>query len=122
MYYNTECAMYIPSLEAKLAENPKSPVFARLAFYYLKEGKPQQALQVCLKGLEFFLLTTAVPWSRAFLRERVNLSEHQSIVLRTKKIRGQTRSMFLQKLTQRSLLKLPLQSIVFLVLHLQSIF
>ncbi len=54
MYYNRECAMYIPSLEAKLAENPKSPVFARLAFYYLKEGKIQQALQVCLKGLEFF--------------------------------------------------------------------
>lgn len=54
MYYNRECAMYIPSLEAKLAENPKSPVFARLAFYYLKEGKTQQALQVCLKGLEFF--------------------------------------------------------------------
>lgn len=54
MFYNRESAMYIPSLEAKVAANPKSPVFARLAFYYLKEGRTQQALQLSLEGLDVF--------------------------------------------------------------------
>lgn len=54
MFYNPESAKYIPPLEAKLANNPKSPTFARLASYYLKEGKPEKALEICVAGLRFF--------------------------------------------------------------------
>lgn len=54
MFYHQESAKYIPPLEAKLANNPKLPQFARLASYYLKEGKPEKVVEVCLAGLRFF--------------------------------------------------------------------
>jgi tetratricopeptide (TPR) repeat protein len=44
--------MYIPSLEARLASSVKSPSFARLASYYLREGHPQKAVDICLEGLK----------------------------------------------------------------------
>lgn len=44
--------MYLPSLEAKLASNAKSPSFARLASYYLREGQHQKAVDICLEGLK----------------------------------------------------------------------
>ena len=54
MYSNKESATYIQPLEARLASNAKSPCFARLASYYLKEGHPQKALDLCLGSLRFF--------------------------------------------------------------------
>ncbi len=54
MFYHQESAKYIPPMEAKLANNPKFPPFARLASYYLKEGKPEKVVEVCLAGLRFF--------------------------------------------------------------------
>lgn len=54
MFYTQESAKYIPALEAKLSNNPRSPVFARLASYYLKEGKAQQAIDTCVAGLRFY--------------------------------------------------------------------
>ena len=54
MFQTQESAKHIPSLEAKFANNPKAPTFARLASYYLMEGKPGQAVEVCLVGLRFF--------------------------------------------------------------------
>lgn len=41
-------------LEARLASNPGSPSFARLAFYSLKEGHHQKAVDICLNGLKYF--------------------------------------------------------------------
>lgn len=46
--------MHLPSLEARLASNAKSPSFARLASYYLKEGQIQKAVDICLEGLKHF--------------------------------------------------------------------
>ncbi|MEK9136648.1 MAG: tetratricopeptide repeat protein [Bacteroidota bacterium] len=46
--------MYIPSLEARLASNAKSPSFARLASYHLKEGQIQKAVDLCLEGLKLY--------------------------------------------------------------------
>jgi tetratricopeptide (TPR) repeat protein len=46
--------MYLPSLEARIASNAKSPSFARLASYYLGEGQHQKALDICLEGLKHF--------------------------------------------------------------------
>jgi tetratricopeptide (TPR) repeat protein len=46
--------MYVPSLEARLASNPKTASFARLASYYLKEGQYQKAADICLEGLKHF--------------------------------------------------------------------
>lgn len=46
--------MHLPSLEARLASNVKSPSFARLASYYLKEGQHQKAVDICLEGLKHF--------------------------------------------------------------------
>ena len=46
--------MYLPSLEARLASNRKSPSFARLASYHLKEGQIQKAVDICLEGLKHF--------------------------------------------------------------------
>lgn len=37
-----------------MASNTKSPSFARLASYYLKEGQPQKAVDICLEGLKHF--------------------------------------------------------------------
>jgi len=54
VFYNQESAKFIPSLEAKLSNNPKSPTFARLASYYLIEGNAQKAVDVCVAGLRFF--------------------------------------------------------------------
>ncbi len=54
MFYNQESAKFIPPLEAKLSNNPKSPTFARLASYYLMEGNAQKAADVCVAGLRFF--------------------------------------------------------------------
>lgn len=54
MYSNKESAMYLPSLEARLASNAKSPSFARLALYYLKEGRHQKAIDISLEGLNYF--------------------------------------------------------------------
>ncbi len=44
--------MNIPLLEDRLAANPKSPLFARLASCYLKEGEVQKAVDVCTRGLK----------------------------------------------------------------------
>ena len=52
VYTHKESAMYIPSLEARLSSNDKSPVFARLASYYLQEGQLQRAMDICLSGLK----------------------------------------------------------------------
>ncbi len=49
-----EAAKFIPLLEAKLASNGGSPSFARLAFYHLKEGHHQKAIDVCTNGLRHF--------------------------------------------------------------------
>ncbi len=46
--------MHIPSLEARLATRAKSPLFARLASYYLKEGQIQKAVDVCMEGLKHY--------------------------------------------------------------------
>jgi tetratricopeptide (TPR) repeat protein len=46
--------MYIPSLEARIVANVKSPSFARLAAYYLKEGQIQKAVDICLEGLKYY--------------------------------------------------------------------
>ena len=46
--------MNIPLLEDRLSANPKSPLFARLASSYLKEGQVQRAAEVCTKGLKDF--------------------------------------------------------------------
>jgi tetratricopeptide (TPR) repeat protein len=54
VFRNRDAAVYVPSLEGKLAANPKSPSFARLASYYLKEGKTQEAIDICLEGLKTF--------------------------------------------------------------------
>lgn len=54
MYTSKESAMYLPSLEARLASNTKSASFARLASYYLKEGQYQKAADICLEGLKHF--------------------------------------------------------------------
>jgi tetratricopeptide (TPR) repeat protein len=52
MYSDKESAMYIPSLEARLAKSATSPSFARLASYYLREGQAQKAADICLEGLK----------------------------------------------------------------------
>lgn len=44
----------ITTLEQRLASQPKSPVFARLAGYYLQTGKAEQALRVCDEGLAHY--------------------------------------------------------------------
>lgn len=54
MFYTQESARHIPALEAKLTANPSSPVFARLASLYVKEGKAEQAIQLCEQGLKRF--------------------------------------------------------------------
>ncbi|MBI3586523.1 MAG: hypothetical protein HY088_05285 [Ignavibacteriales bacterium] len=41
----------ITTLEKRLAAQPKSPVFAWLAGYYLQTGKAEQALRLCDEGL-----------------------------------------------------------------------
>lgn len=52
MYTNKESALHIPPLEARLASNPASASFARLASYYLREGQVQKAVDICLEGLK----------------------------------------------------------------------
>jgi tetratricopeptide (TPR) repeat protein len=54
VYQNRDAATHIPTLEEKLSANPRSPVFARLASYYLKEGLVQKAVEVCLNGLKSY--------------------------------------------------------------------
>lgn len=44
----------ILSLEKHIAQQPKSPLFAQLASYYLDTGRPQEALSLCDKGLAFY--------------------------------------------------------------------
>ena len=44
--------MNIALLEDRLAANPKSPLFARLASFYLKEGEVQKAVELCSAGLK----------------------------------------------------------------------
>ncbi|MBI4534702.1 MAG: tetratricopeptide repeat protein [Ignavibacteriae bacterium] len=51
MSENTSHATQIAELEARLAANPKSPSFARLAWYYLEDGKVEQAYQLCVEGV-----------------------------------------------------------------------
>lgn len=52
MFYAQEAARFIPVLESRLAAHPRSPVFARLASYYLTEGKADRAVELCLEGLK----------------------------------------------------------------------
>ncbi len=51
MYYTQESARFIPVLESRLAANPRSPAFGRLASYYLLEGKVDRCVEVLLEGL-----------------------------------------------------------------------
>jgi tetratricopeptide (TPR) repeat protein len=51
VFYTQESAKFIPVLESRLAANPRSPVFARLASYYLLEGKVDRTVELCLEGL-----------------------------------------------------------------------
>lgn len=44
----------IESLEKHLAEQPRSPLFAQLAGYYLEAGRSQDALTVCDSGLAHY--------------------------------------------------------------------
>lgn len=44
----------ITTLEKRLASQPKSPVFAWLAGYYLQTGKPEDALRICDEGLAHY--------------------------------------------------------------------
>ncbi len=46
--------MYRPWLETKIAANPFSPFFARMASHYLTEGRAQQALDLCQSGVKAF--------------------------------------------------------------------
>jgi tetratricopeptide (TPR) repeat protein len=41
----------IQYLEARLRDNPKSIHFARLADYYLKQGRIDEAIELCLEGI-----------------------------------------------------------------------
>jgi len=41
----------IQYLEARLRDNPKSLHFARLADYYLKQGRIDEAIQLCVEGI-----------------------------------------------------------------------
>jgi len=50
--------MTIAQLEAKLTQNPGSPLFARLADEYLAAGKVKEARALCITGLQKF---TAYP-------------------------------------------------------------
>jgi tetratricopeptide (TPR) repeat protein len=54
VYSHKDSAVYIPSLEARIASNAKSPSFARLASHYLKEGEVQKAVDICLEGLKHY--------------------------------------------------------------------
>jgi len=54
VFYTQESARYIPVLESRLAANPHSPAFARLASYYLTEGKVDRAVELCVEGLKQF--------------------------------------------------------------------
>jgi tetratricopeptide (TPR) repeat protein len=54
VFYTQESARYIPVLESRLSANPRSPVFARLAAYYLTEGKVDRTVELCLEGLRHF--------------------------------------------------------------------
>ncbi len=42
----------ISPIEAKVAANPSSPYFARVAASYLQEGKALEAMELCARGLE----------------------------------------------------------------------
>jgi tetratricopeptide (TPR) repeat protein len=44
----------IPSLERRLAREPQSPLFARLASHYLQAGRAQDALRICDEGLAIY--------------------------------------------------------------------
>jgi tetratricopeptide (TPR) repeat protein len=44
----------IKSLEERLAREPQSPLFARLAAYYLSTGRPKDALRLCDNGLAHY--------------------------------------------------------------------
>jgi tetratricopeptide (TPR) repeat protein len=54
VFYTQESARFIPVLESKLAVNRRSPIFARLASYYLMEGKVDRTVELCLEGLHHF--------------------------------------------------------------------
>ena len=47
-------AMKTTVLEDRLSANPKSPLFARLASSYLKEGRAERAIAICIDGLKTF--------------------------------------------------------------------
>lgn len=44
----------LAKLEKAYRQNPDSPLFARLADLYLESGRPEHALEICLKGCEDF--------------------------------------------------------------------
>lgn len=46
--------MNIPLLEDRLAANPRSPLFARLASLYANEGRFDEAIDLCTAGLKEF--------------------------------------------------------------------
>lgn len=46
--------MNIPLLEERLAANPRSPLFARLASAYAREGRYEDAIDLCTRGLKEF--------------------------------------------------------------------
>jgi tetratricopeptide (TPR) repeat protein len=54
MASSKEPVISVSSLESRLASNPKSPFFARLAAQYIKEGRTKEALDLCLEGVKVF--------------------------------------------------------------------
>jgi tetratricopeptide (TPR) repeat protein len=54
VFYAEESAQHIPMLEARMAGNPASPLFARLASHYLAEGRLDRAVELCRQGLKHF--------------------------------------------------------------------
>ena len=47
-------ASRLAKLEKAYRQNPDSPLFARLADLYLKRGKAESALELCLQGCQNF--------------------------------------------------------------------
>jgi tetratricopeptide (TPR) repeat protein len=46
--------MTLAELEARVAERPHSPLFARLAASYLEAGNAEKALDLCIEGLKLY--------------------------------------------------------------------
>jgi tetratricopeptide (TPR) repeat protein len=63
--------MNLQQLEVKLARRPHSPLFARLADLYLKDGKVREAKELCASGLQKYpaYSTASIVLARCFIEE-----------------------------------------------------